>query len=99
MEASFPGLLHLQFLIACSMQQRRGEAWEILHAIRHNVVTMLSRLISAVKSCTGPILHSVLATKMGPAPTESYTECMKDTQARSHDSKGLLSDKCENAQL
>ena len=28
--ASFPSLLHLQFLIACSMQTRRGETWGIL---------------------------------------------------------------------
>ena len=41
----------------------------------------------------------VLPTKMGQAPTESYTERMKRTQATSHDSKGLPSDKRENAQL
>ena len=44
-------------------------------------------------------MHSALATKMGQAPTESYTERMKHTQATSHDSKGLPSDKHENAQL
>ena len=27
--ASFPGYSHLQYLIACSMQIRRGKAWEI----------------------------------------------------------------------
>jgi len=27
--ASFPGLSHLQYLIAYSMQIQRGEAWEI----------------------------------------------------------------------
>ena len=32
---------------------------------------------------------------MGQAPAESYTKLMKHTQAKSHDSKGLLSDKCE----
>ena len=42
------------------------------------------------------ILHSVLATKMGQALAESYTKLMKHTQAKSHDFKGLLSDKCEN---
>ena len=26
--ASFPGCSHLQFLITCSIQKRRGEAWE-----------------------------------------------------------------------
>ena len=36
---------------------------------------------------------------MGQAPTESYTERMKHTQATRHDSKGLPSDKIENAQL
>ena len=59
---------------------------------------MLPQLISTVKSCTRLILHSVLVTKMGQAtPTESYTkhytECMKHTQARSHDSEGLSCDK------
>jgi len=34
-----------------------------------------------------PILHSVLATKMGQALAESYTECMKHTQAKGHDSQ------------
>ena len=51
------------------------------------------------ESYTRPILHSVLAMKMAQAPTESYTERMKRTQATSHDSKGLPSDKRENAQL
>ena len=32
---------------------------------------------------------------MGQAPTESYTERMKHTQATRHDSKGLPSDKRE----
>ena len=36
--------------------------------------------------------------KMGQAPTESYTERMKHTQSTRHDSKGLPSDKRENAQ-
>ena len=44
------------------------------------------------KTCTRPILYSALATKMGQAPTESYTERMKHTQATRHDSKGLPSD-------
>ena len=51
------------------------------------------------KTCTRPILQSALATKMGQATTESYTERMKHTQAKRHDSKGLPSDKRENAQL
>jgi len=40
-------------------------------------------------------LHSVLATKIGQALAESYTERIKHTQAKNHDSKGLLSDKYE----
>ena len=40
------------------------------------------------------ILHSMLATKMGQVPAESYTKDMKHTNARSHDSKELLNDKC-----
>ena len=35
----------------------------------------------------------------GTSTTESYTERMKHIQATSHDSKGLPSDKRENAQL
>ena len=44
------------------------------------------------------ILHSVLDTKMGQVPAESYIEHMEHTQAKSHDSKRLLSDKHENTQ-
>jgi len=44
-------------------------------------------------------LHSMLATKMGQVPAESYTKHMKHTNARSHDSKELLNDKCANTQL
>jgi len=33
--------------------------------------------------------------KIGQALAENYTECIKHTQAKSHDSKGLLSDKYE----
>ena len=60
------------------------------------IIIMSSRLISTVKSYTGPILHSVLAMNMGQAPTESYT---KHLHARSHDTKRMPSDKHENAQL
>ena len=41
-------------------------------------------------------MRSALATKMGQAPTESYTKCMKHTQAKRHDSKRSLIDKHEN---
>jgi len=43
-----------------------------------------------------PILQSVLATKMEQAPAESYTEHMKRTSATRHDSKRLISGKCES---
>jgi len=29
-QASFPGLLTVQFLVACSTQKQRGKAWSIL---------------------------------------------------------------------
>ena len=38
-----------------------------------------------------PTLQCVLATKMEQAPAESYTECLKHTQAQSHDPKRMLS--------
>ena len=41
------------------------------------------------------ILHSVLDTKMGQVPAESYNKHTEHTQAKSHDFKWLLSDKCE----
>ena len=59
---------------------------------------MSSCLISTVKTCTRPTLHSVLVSMMGQVPTESYTECKKHAQVSSHDSKWLPSDKHENAQ-
>ena len=90
--SSFPGLLHLQFLIT----KMEGKDWGIfLHDTRHGC-HISSRLISTVKVMyTRPILHSVLATKIGQAPTESYTERMTHTQATRHDSNGLTSDKCK----
>jgi len=36
--------------------------------------------------------------KMEQAPAESYTKHMKHTQAKSHDSKRLLSDKRESTE-
>jgi len=73
--ASFPGLLQLQFLIACSMQNGGRRPGESYHTICGCQIS--SHLISTAKWCTRLILHSVLATKMGQAPAESYTECMK----------------------
>lgn len=73
--ASFPGLSHLQLLIACHMQERRGEAWGILqHDLRHSchVGPMSSRLFSTAKSCNETNLDSVLATMMGQVPSELH---------------------------
>ena len=64
------------------------------HVIRGTTVICHHASHQQSKSCRRPILHSLLAMKMGQAPTESYTERMKFTQATSHDSKGLPSDKC-----
>ena len=94
--ASFPGLLRLQFLIACSMQKRREKAWWISSRDPQHDRQMSSRLLSTAKWYTRPILHSVLATKIGQAPAESYTKHMKHTQATSHNSEMLQSDRCEN---
>ena len=96
--ASFPGLLRLQFLIACSMQKRREKAWGISSRDSRYDRQTLSRLLSTAKWYTRPILHSVLAIKMGQAPAESYTKRTKHTQAKRHDSERLKSDGCENTQ-
>jgi len=96
--ASFPGLLRLQFLIACSMQKRREKAWGISSCDPRHDRQMSSRLLSTAKWYTRPILRSVLATKMGQAPAESYTKRMKYTQAKSHDSERLHNDRREYTQ-
>ena len=60
------------------MQKRREKAWGIFSrdtSLEANVI----RDLAFCASCT----------KMGKAPTESYTEHMKHTQATRHDSKGL----------
>ena len=47
--ASFPGLLHLQFLIACNMREQREKTWGIsLHGLRH-YCHMSSYLLSTAK--------------------------------------------------
>ena len=84
--------------LACSMQnggRRRRESYHMIFGI-----TIRWHLLSAAKWCMRPIVHSMLATKIEQVPAESYTECMKHkhTQTKSHDSKRLLSDKCENTQ-
>ena len=47
--ASFPGLLRLQFLIACSMQKRREKAWGISSRDPWHDRQMSSRLLSTAK--------------------------------------------------
>jgi len=79
--ASFPGLLRLQFLIACSMQKRREKAWGISSRDPRHDRQKSSRLLSTAKWYMRTILHSVLVIKMGQAPSENYTKRMKDTQA------------------
>ena len=97
--ASFPGLLHLQFLIACSMHKRREKARRISSRnLQHNC-QMSSCLLSIAKWYTRPILHSALATKMGQAPAGSYPERINHIPAIRHDSKRLLSDKRENTYI
>ena len=97
--ALFQGLLRLQFLIACSMRKRREKAWGISsHDPRHDR-HMSSHFLSTAKWWMRPILHSVLATKMGQAPAESYIKYMKHTQAKSHNSKRLQSNEREKAAL
>ena len=87
-----------QFFIASSMQKRREKAWGILSRDPWHDRQRSSHLLSTAKWYMRPILHSVVATKMGQVPAESYTERMKHTQAKSHDSKRLRSDKRENTQ-
>jgi len=55
--ASFPGRSHLQYLIACSMQIRRGNAWEIS-----------SRAVTSgrQKVDTLPLLRASNLTSMSP---------------------------------
>ena len=72
-----------------------GRPGESSHVIRGTTVIHSHASYQQWKTCTRPILHSALARKMGQVPTESYTECMKRTQATRHDSKGLPSDKRE----
>jgi len=71
------------------MQKRREKAWEIL-SCRHASSQQPGHYETDLTFC--------LATKVGQVPAESYTEHMERTQAKSHDSKRLLSDKCENTQ-
>ena len=96
--ASFPGLLRLQFMIACNMQKRREKAWGISSRDPRHDRQKSSRLLSTAKWYMRLILHSVLAIKMGQAPAKSYTKRMKHTQAKSHDSERLQSDGRENTQ-
>ena len=75
--ASFPGLLHGQFLIAYSMWWRRpGKSSHMIHGTAVNRFHASSQY---AKSCKRPILDSVLAAKMGQMLVESYTKRMKPT--------------------
>ena len=44
-QASFPGILHLQFLIACCMQKRSEKVWGIL---AHDLWQLTSRIVDAI---------------------------------------------------
>ena len=81
MLASFPSLLCFRFLITCSMQKWREKAWGISSRDPRYDCQMSSRLLSTAKWYTIPILCSVLATKMGLVPAESYTKCVKHSDA------------------
>ena len=77
--ASFPGLLRLQFLIACSMQKRREKAWGISSRDPRHDRQMSSRLLSTAKCIYETNLAFCASYKDGTA--ESYTKRMKHTQA------------------
>ena len=62
------------------LQYVKTEGEECYHVIR-GTDGMLSHLLSTAKSCARPVLHSVLAMKMGLELAESYNEHMKHTQA------------------
>ena len=79
---------HLQY--AKIRGRRPGE----FHHVIRSTTVIHHHSSSTAKWRTRSILHSVLDTK----PAESYTKHVKRTQAKSHDSKRLLSDKHKNAQ-
>jgi len=58
-------------LAVCKNRGRRPE--EFHYVICGTTIIMSSRLLSTAKRYTRPILHSILATKIGQAPSESYT--------------------------
>jgi len=89
--ASFPGRLHITW----SIKKWREKAFRIVPRDPQHGYYRCHHTSQQPLSCTRLILHSVLATKIGQALAENYTECIKHTQAKSHDSKGLLSDKYE----
>ena len=86
--ASFSGILHLQFLITCSMQKRKEKVRGISSCDPSYNCHMSSHLLSTAKCCTRPISHSLLATKVGQAPAESYTECMNVSRLKAATLKG-----------
>ena len=76
-------------LAVCKNGGRRpGDFHHMIHGM-----TVICHHTSFQQWCMRPILHSVPAAKMGQAPAESCTECMKHTQAKGHNSEKLPSDK------
>jgi len=61
------------------MQKQREKAWGISSRDPQHNLRLLSRLLSTAKWYTRPILHAVLATKMGQVSAQSYTKHMKHT--------------------
>jgi len=85
------GLLHLQFLITCSMQKWKKTLGNLSWDLQHNSDMLLHLLSTAIgKWFMKPILHSLLATKIVQVPAESYTKRMKHIQAKSHGEKKAL---------
>ena len=80
-------------LITCSMQKWRKKAWGISSRDLQHDHQKSSCLFPTAKRYMRPISHSVLAKKTGQAPAQSYTKCMRYTQAKSHDSERLPSDR------
>jgi len=59
------------------MQKWREKTWGILLCDSQHSRHMSPLSSQRPLSCTRPISHSVLATKMGQAPGESFTEHIK----------------------
>ena len=95
--ASFPGLLHTSsfwLLPVCKNGGRRLE----------NFITWSTAQLSKVDTppLNSQVIYETNLTFCGSYKVDkcqqSYTECMKNPQAKTHDSKRLQSDKRENIQ-